>query len=462
MAIRKNVVRAAALAALAYAGVGVGFAPSQAFGGEAQSPASGQSSQRSLGLPEFSLGQPLYLASGAGEEQKGRKPLMSVLDRTGAATMLDEWGIDVSGHVEASYTWSESSPPDGELHEDFINARVFDDQHDEFYWNQFDITIQRTLTADNDATTGYADRMNVGFMVNYIYGQDARLIHANGTTDHDLDDASRNEEDDLTQLYVTLGLPVGNGLLITAGKFVTPIGYELINPTLNPLYSHSFLFGYAIPFTHTGVLAKYNFTESMNATFGVVRGWDQAADDNNDDPSYIGQIAYTYNPGAAGSEPYNIILTGITGPEQTDSQGNYRTLIDLIVSHKVSDQLTLAVNADLGYEDDVGDSFDEDSADGDDAWWYGVAGYAQYAWSEQISVNGRIEWFNDTDGARGLNANVYEATLGLAIKPFPDNDLGAGLVVRPEVRYDYASDDILDGGTDHDQLTFAVDAIFAF
>src|SRR5688500_17436397 len=161
MAIRKNVVRAAALAALAYAGVGVGFAPSQAFGSDAQSPAGGPSARRSVGLPEFSLGQPGYLAADTAEEQKVREPLMSVLDRTGAATMLDEWGIDVSGHVEASYTWSDSSPPGGDLHEDFINARVFDDQHDEFYWNQFDITVQRTLTADDNATTGYADRMNV-------------------------------------------------------------------------------------------------------------------------------------------------------------------------------------------------------------------------------------------------------------------------------------------------------------
>jgi hypothetical protein len=35
-------------------------------------------------------------------------------------------------------------------------------------------------------------------------------------------------------------------------------------------------------------------------------------------------------------------------------------------------------------------------------------------------------------------------------------------VIRPEVRYDYAQEGIFDGGTDHDQLTFGVDAIFTF
>ena len=69
---------------------------------------------------------------------------------------------------------------------------------------------------------------------------------------------------------------------------------------------------------------------------------------------------------------------------------------------------------------------------------------------------------SDTDGARGFDTNVYEATLGLAFKPFPDNAWGSGFVVRPEVRYDYGNDDVFDGGTDHDQFTFAVDAIFAF
>lgn len=388
----------------------------------------------------FSLENPKYLA----EEVKSRRPLMSVIDRTGGASMLDEWGIDISGHAEVSYTWSFNNPPG-----DALAGRVFDVQHDEFYINQLDIAIQRALTPDDNAVTGFKNRANVGGMVEWVYGYDARFIHANGLFDHYTDNTSRNEEFDLTQAYVTVGLPVGNGLLLTAGKFVTPIGFETINPTTNPLYSHSYLFGYAIPFTHTGVTGKYWFNDNLNATVGVSRGWEQSTEDNNDALDFLFQVGYTV------SDKTNLYVSGTTGPEQAGNNGRYRTLIDLILSHKVSDELTVALNADWAYDNSA-------DANGNDAQWYGVAAYAMYKFCPNVSVNMRGEWFNDKDGSRGLGTNVYEATLGLAIKPFPENALGSNLVFRPEVRYDYAQESTFDGGTDHDQVTVGADVIFTF
>jgi len=41
-------------------------------------------------------------------------------------------------------------------------------------------------------------------------------------------------------------------LTIIGGKFVTLAGAEVINSTLDTNYSRSILFGYAIPFSHTG------------------------------------------------------------------------------------------------------------------------------------------------------------------------------------------------------------------
>ncbi len=390
----------------------------------------------------------------AQEEDKARRPLMSTIDRTGGGTMLDKWGVDVSGHIEASYTWSESSPPDGTVNEDFLTGRVFDVQHDEVYLNQVDLTISRTIEATDSAKLGYADRFNVGFKVELLYGYDARFIHANGLMDHYTDDAARNEEFDLTQAYVTLGVPVGNGLLVTAGKFVTLLGQETINPTGNALYSHSYLFGFAIPFTHTGVTVKYNFTDTVNATVGVVRGWEQATEDVNNAASFIGQFGYTWQPNSDAT-PINLLLTGITGPEQTDVEGNYRTVIDFIASMQATEELVLALNADYGFEDDA-------APDGSFAQWYGVATYATYAFSDKLKATVRGEWFNDKDAARGLGTNVYEATFGLAIKPFADNNLGSNVVFRPEIRYDYGQEGVFDNGTDHDQMTFAADVIFTF
>lgn len=438
MVRRMHVIRAAALGALACGGA-------TARAGEAGT----------ASAPEMRLDKPLYLQ----EEDKGRRPLMAAADRVGVASLFEDIGIDISGHVAVGYTYSFQQPPG-----DVLVGRVFDVQHDELLLHQADVTIQRTLTPDDDQVTGYADKFNIGFKAEMMYGYDARFIHSNGLFDHYTDDASRNEEWDLTQAYLTAGIPVGNGLLITAGKFVTLAGYEVINPTGNPLYSHSYMFGFAIPFTHTGVLAKYNFTEEISVTGGIVRGWEQSNEDNNEAESFIAQVGYTWNPGE-GSEPVNILLTGITGPEQADNESDYRTLLDLIVQTKVGDQLAVGLNADWAFEE--GAEFnDEGEATGGDAQWYGVAAYAQYdpsaGGNKQFLVNARAEWFSDKYNTRGLGTNVYEATLGVAIKPFPENELGSNITFRPEVRYDYSQEAIFDGGTQHDQFTVGADILFTF
>jgi len=430
MVRRMDTVKAAALGALA-------------IGGWAHA---GETSQAS---DEMRLDKPVYLQ----ETDKGRKPLMAAADRVGVAPLLDDLGIDISGHIAVSYTWNFNKPDD-----DINVGRVFDDQHDEFYLNQIDVTVARTLTNDDNAVTGYGDRFNVGFKMEWLYGQDARLIHSNGLFDHYNDDSARNEEFDLTQAYVEMGIPVGNGLLVTVGKFVTPIGYELINPTLNPLYSHSYLFGFAIPFTHTGVTAKYSFNENFYVMGGVVRGWEQSLEDNNDDPSYLASAGYTWTPGSGA--PINFIATVITGPEMPDENGNWRTLVDLIASTKVSDQLTLGINADWAYEEDA-QLNNEGVATGQQAQWYGVAAYARYDFSDMFAFNARGEWFNDKDNVRGLGTNVYEATLGVTIKPFHNHEIGSNLMIRPEIRYDYAEEGIFDGGQ-NDQFTAAADVIFTF
>ena len=91
-----------------------------------------------------------------------------------------------------------------------------------------------------------------------------------------------------------------------------------------------------------------------------------------------------------------------------------------------------------------------------------MTAYAGYKISPMLTVNVRGEWFRDEGGSRlGVDANFYEATLGVTIKPFPNDKMLSNLVIRPEVRYDYSSKSAFDGGLKHDQATAAVDAIFA-
>jgi hypothetical protein len=375
----------------------------------------------------LSLDKPLYL------QQTQQKPadtsLMGLADRVG----IDTGGITLGGYVEGGWTYNFEDPAG-----DTNNGRVFD------FENQDPTLHQLVLFVDRAVDTS---KFDIGFHVEMMWGADARLIHSNGLFDHyGLGDGPENQFD-LTQAYVDVSL--GNGLKVRAGKFVTTIGYEYINPNQNALYSRSFLFGFAIPFTHTGVLAFYDVNPNFQIYGGVTRGWEQSLEDNNDAIDGLAGLTWKINDKTA------LLVNASVGPQRGDSNDDYRYLIDAIFSVQVSDQLQLAVNADYGWEENAG-------ADGDDASWYGAAVYATYKVSDMFAVNARAEYFNDDDGARGLGTSVYEVTLGLDIKPLSSDRNFSTLRIRPEVRWDFSDDSIFDGGNEDSQLTFGVDAIFGF
>jgi len=402
-----------------------------------------------------SFKHPIYAA-----DEAAKKPLMSTLDKTGMGGPLENAGINIYGHVEGGWTYNIDRP-----NTQTNVGRIFDFEDQDKTLNQVDLTIEKTT----DATKGTFDW---GFKVEAMYGADARLIHSNGLnfygpeyaansaaehpTDPGTADFDHNEEFDLTQAYGQVALPVGSGLTITAGKFVTLLGYETINPTMNMLYSHSYLFGYAIPFTQTGGMAKYNITKDVSLTLGFSRGWEQTNHDNNGSIDGFGQLSWNVN------DKLSIAVNAICGPEQANDSSHYRTVIDVTATYKMGDNTTLGMNADYGYGSREGSDVGFGGTPGTGDWW-GAAVYFQQVFDPHVSLNVRAEYFNDDDGCRGLGTSVEELTVGLAIKPMPDNQWASGLVFRPEVRWDHADDQIFnDGAGDENQFTVGGDIIFAF
>ncbi|HVT88037.1 MAG TPA: porin [Tepidisphaeraceae bacterium] len=379
----------------------------------------------------LSLARPIYAADAPA------KPLMNVLNQAGVGKSMSDAGLNAGGFIEGSWTYNFDNP---DSHTN--NGRVFDFEDQDPTLNQVDVFVEKTV----DASKG---KFDIGGRMEWIWGGDARLIHANGLFDHYGLGDGPDEQFDLNQLYIQLAVPVGSGLTVTAGKFVTLLGYEYINPTLNPFYSHSYLFGFAIPFTHTGIIGKYNVSDKLAITAGITRGWEQSLEDNNGcSIDVIWQVAYTLD------DKTSISVTGITGPEEANDSDHYRTVIDGIITYKASDNLTLAANGDYGWEADAAN-------DGGDAKWCGLALYAGYTIDSHFTLNGRVEYFNDEDGARGLDSTVYEATIGLAIKPMPNDQWGQGLIIRPELRWDHANHDLYNDG-DENMYTFGADIIYAF
>jgi len=128
----------------------------------------------------------------------------------------------------------------------------------------------------------------------------------------------------LQQAYLTAILPVGSGLTVDVGKFVTHMGYEVIESKDNWNYSRSFMFAYAIPYYHTGARASYTFSSTFSAAVHFVNGWNSYID-NNRSTSLGLMLNYAVTPST------DIIFNGMDGFERPFNtpygSGMLRTLL---------------------------------------------------------------------------------------------------------------------------------------
>ena len=257
---------------------------------------------------------------------------------------------------------------------------------------------------------------------------------------------------DLQQAIVSYIAPVGSGLRLDFGKFITIHGTEVIEgyDGYNDNYSRSFLFNYAIPFTHTGVMGTYAFSSQVTASAMVVNGWDNAVDNNNGKTVGLSLVL-------APVAPLSIALHYMGGPE-ADTSSAMRHLGDVVASYKVNDMLTLGINGD--YAIDKGSSAVKP---GQDAKWGGVAGYARITTDPRFFIGLRAETFNDKGGTRlgtGMNTTASEFTVTPTFK------VSNNFIVRAEGRFDSVDQDGVfaddKGKTKKNQATLGFNAIFVY
>jgi len=381
-------------------------------------------------------GTPAYLDDAA-PPPPPPKPLMFFLDKTPIGDALTKANITIGGFVEGGYTYS-MNPPAGGL----ITGNVFNHKQNRVVLDQADLNITRSV----DPTLG---KFDIGGTVEGMFGYDAGFIHSNGIQDFYRGPGSPENQLDLVQAFLTVTTPI-KGLEIEAGKFVTLLGQEVIDANGNQLYSHTYLFGDAIPFTQTGILGIYTLNDTMTITAGATRGWNQSSKDNNGSADFLGQFAWQMTK--ATKATVNVSF----GPQAAKDNHDYWTVIDLIVAQTVSDQLTITFNGDYG---DAPHALTTGSAQ-----WYGGAVYGTLSLNKFVSLTVRGEAYDDQNGFTLGNGNmqVYEGTAGVTVTPMPDDVIGKNFVIRPEVRYDYASKGYYNGGTRDSQTQVAVDAIFTF
>jgi len=334
---------------------------------------------------------------------------------SGAARAEGKWweGITINGFASASYSWNFNQPPDNK-----ILYRAFDVDHNSFRLDGVQLLVQKAA----------ANRGEIGFKVDLTAGPIARVSAARGLF-RDVDTA-KPIDFDVKQAYVSWIMPLGRGLRLDVGKFVTLVGYELIDgyEGINDTFSRSWLFTYG-PYTHTGLKLSYAFTDTFSATVMLVNGWDNVVD-NNKAKSFGVSFAYTPIP------MLSIAATYVGGPERDGQDSDFRHLADLVVQVRPNWRIAVIANVDFGYEHN-GVVVSQPMIPGDapvvraDAKWLMAALYARVGIHKRFYLNLRGELFYDFDGNRTGTAQRL-----LSVTVTPEFRATDSLIIRAEARYD--------------------------
>lgn len=324
--------------------------------------------------------------------------------------------VDINALVSTRYMYSFDRPVNDEV----VN-RVVDKRDNSFAIDTASLFVSRMEEGESfgfglaldfgDAASAYAAQRRGGF--------------------------EDSDEFELREAFLVYNLPFA-GISVKAGKFATLLGYEVMktNTSFNHNISHSMLFGFAVPFTHTGILVSAPIGEQVSVDVGVVNGWD-SFDDNNSGKTLLAGIGF--DP----IDTVSLYAAGTYGSEQDPRDrggagaGVKRGTATLNATIAATEQLALAFDAVYGNDSDlvpVGNGFE-------DADWYGAAAYAIFDIDEQWSVALRAEVFDD-EGVRGNFPNTGKRVTIWEITPTVAFRLNEYVMFRAEYRHDEASDRI--------------------
>ena len=347
-------------------------------------------------------------------------------------------GISAGGFLDTSYTYSSNRPRSPSN----ISGRYFDKDHDKVVFNYLHLFVEKP---EQD--------WGVGFRLSGDFGRGGELLREATLWGNTLKDEPSAE---LREAYLTTTIPIGEGIGVKGGLFVTTLGTEILpNPgAYNDNISRSFLFNFAIPLRHLGMLFTYPVLKTLSINAGLVTGWDNPKD-NNKQPS--GLWGFSFTP----MDEFALVSSFIYGPEQFRNNGNQRFTMSHVATIKPFDPLALIIEYSYGHEEEA-------SLGGTrDAQWQGLAGIVSYGWTDRFSTALRGEIFNDRDGARlggnftGTHANVTVSEITLT----GSYQFTKMLLGRLEYRQDWADERFYQKratSADKSQGTFAAQLIYAF
>ncbi|PTX99865.1 hypothetical protein DB346_18825 [Verrucomicrobia bacterium LW23] len=395
---------------------------------------------------------------------KSAKDLKTIVDDQAIYVETAQRGVRLSGYVEASYTNQFASK--GEASESTESALRNDVDHNDFNINAFKLVLEKDLSDRKD-------EWSAGFRTDLWFGEDAvRFGGADPAT-------SPGESLFLHQAFVSMRVPVGNGLIVKFGKIAGLLGYEAEERPENMNYSFGLMSTNYYNGASTGVMLTYPFTEHLEATVGMVSSWEGSdtaffglgiQEFGN---AFTGQITYTV-PGG------NAWLSGtfFVAPDGSVDQASPAFLDNLpLAVGEISGEwrpkcvpneaLILAFDLMAGFAGSGTDAVFGAPTQDNSNWW-GLGLYSKYRFTPVFSLAGRAEYLHNDDSGKivgnSIPGNNAASPLGSSTDLWSGTitagfDLWENVLTRVEYRYDRGSDDTING---LDQHQVSVDVVYSF
>lgn len=339
----------------------------------------------------------------------------------------------ISGYIDGSYNYLVNS-------NEFtsgIHDRVFDINENGFTLQQASLTL------------AYQPKQGFGALFNPMIGRDTYTFSPYGW---DPDYGSQWVGFAIPQAYLQYAW---NSFTLMAGNFLEIAGAESLQPIINTNFSRGILYGYAEPFTVTGLRGTYVVNDKLTLIGGINNGWDNIRDWSRSKTIEWG-LAYTLN------SIFSFSLQGYTGQERATPAKDFgpegtRNLIDLIATINATENLSFIINYDYGWQTKAA----LPSGNFAEAVWQGVAAYMNYKFNDKWLSSIRGEIFSDRNGYRTDVAQCWkELTLSLGYIPIKNLEL------RAETRHDYSNvaSFVNKNGvtTSHNQQSYALEAFYKF
>ncbi len=374
-------------------------------------------------------------------------------------------GIHFSAQIQGGFTVNPATPDNG------VNyGRLFDDRANQPQLNQVLLTANKPLDPKNTD-------FDWGFKLQGMYGSDARYTHFLGIFDQAPGPGYENQFDIVeANVLLHVPFPTAGGMDIKAGLYPTPLGFETIDPSTNPFYSHSYIFNFGIPLKHTGILTTSHITPLVDVYLGIDTGEQTTIGccnaDNNGVPAGLFGVGLNLLDGNL-----TVLALSHLGPENAqnalrpagfNANSYMRFENDMVITWKVNDSLTLVTEANWIRDNFLGNNpFVSGKPESANA--FGVAQYLSYTMGDTATFNARAEIYRDDNGVfvsafpnniGRLNNNFVGAelgqfgatsvgtggvgttygaiTVGITFKPPNLPAPITGLLIRPELRVDSA------------------------